>query len=91
MDSIVQVFLERLESESEEHRDLVPFFKIIFTYFYVFPVSEHSRFVDRKSFTRALSNETDFPKLAFILELFGLKEALSIIEYLNKYVVVGEY
>ena len=40
MDSLLQEFLERLEKESIKYPDLLPFFRCIFTFCYVFPISE---------------------------------------------------
>ncbi|MHA2095095.1 MAG: hypothetical protein ACW98F_10755, partial [Candidatus Hodarchaeales archaeon] len=84
MDSIVRVFLEQLESESEEYHHLGPFFKSVFTYFYVFPISEQVTFTDRMYFVSALSNPTDFPRMKLMFQLFELKELSTSIMYLNK-------
>ncbi len=83
MTSLLQDFLKRLEKESMEQSDLLPFFKCIFTYYYVFPISEVPNVTDRSNFLQSLSNDKNLPKIRFILKSFNNKQIDHVIKLLE--------
>ncbi|MHA2155486.1 MAG: hypothetical protein ACXABU_09145, partial [Candidatus Hodarchaeales archaeon] len=83
MTSLLQDFLERLEKESLEQSDLLPFFKCIFTYYYVFPISKLPDVPDKGNFLRSLSSDRILPKFKFIFKSFnheGIDHAIKLLK-----------
>ncbi len=84
MDLLLQEFLERLEKESIKYPDLLPFFRCVFTFYYVFPISELNDTPDKTSFINMLSNGKSLPRMRFIFDSLAVKENTLIIDYLKE-------
>ncbi len=84
MDLPLENFLERLKQESEFLPELVPFFKCIFTFYYVFPISEPFRFIKRGSFLKAISNKNSQQKFEFIFNSFKIPINSNVLAYLGR-------
>ncbi len=83
MDMNLDRFLALLEEESKDRPNLIPFFRSIFVYYFVFASINTSKVTDRRLFLKNIFETSSSPYLEFVFKSFRFDKFTDVKEYLQ--------